>query len=425
MTQLGEIRAPVEQEGTKAVVRRWLKAVGEPVRAHEPVVELETDKVAVEIAAEADGVLAEILIDAGADAQPGAVLGRLSEAAKTTAPRKAEAVAAASQREPETELGFAAVAEWSAPDGRIASFDPALRLSPSVRRRLIEAGLDPTGLAGTGRDGRLTRYDVEQAVARRDAGGSAAPAQKGRGARGPAQVPAPVAGVISIPHDSMRLAIAEHMSRSVATAPHVTAIFEADFSAISAHRRAHKAAFEARGVALTYTAYIVAAAVEAMKVSPQVNSRWFDDRLEVYADVNLGVGTALEDKGLIVPVIHRAQMLSLSGIAERLQELTTKARTGKLAPADVKGGTFAISNHGVSGSLVAAPIIINQPQSAILGVGKLEKRVVVREVGGVDTIQIRPMAYVSLTIDHRAIDGHQTNAWLTRFVEVVETWPAE
>jgi 2-oxoglutarate dehydrogenase E2 component (dihydrolipoamide succinyltransferase) len=223
----------------------------------------------------------------------------------------------------------------------------------------------------------------------------------------------------------MRLAIAEHMSRSVATAPHVTAIFEADFSAIAAHRRAHKAAFEARGVALTYTAYIVAAAVEAMKVSPRVNSRWFDDRLEVYSDVNIGVGTALEDKGLIVPVIHRAQTLSLSGIAERLQETTAKARTGRLAPADVKGGTFSISNHGVSGSLVATPIIINQPQSAILGVGKLEKRVVVREVGGVDTIQIRPMAYVSLTIDHRAIDGHQTNAWLTRFVEVLETWPAD
>jgi 2-oxoglutarate dehydrogenase E2 component (dihydrolipoamide succinyltransferase) len=415
MTQLSEIRAPVEQEGTKAVVRRWLKAVGEPVRAHEPVVELETDKVAVEVAAESDGVLAEILIDAGADAQPGAVLGRLSAAVEAAAARKVEAVTPASVPE------LAAAVAWSAPAARIAAFDPALRLSPSVRRRLIESGLDPLGLVGTGRDGRLTRHDVEQAIARRAAGGAVAPA--GKGASPPS--PAPLAGVTSIPHDSMRLAIAEHMSRSVATAPHVTAIFEADFSAIAAHRRTHKAAFEARGVALTYTAYIVAAAVEAMKVSPLVNSRWFDDRLEVYSDVNIGVGTALEDRGLIVPVIHRAQTLSLSGVAERLQELTAKARTGKLAPADVKGGTFSISNHGVSGSLVAAPIIINQPQSAILGVGKLEKRVVVREVGGVDTIQIRPMAYVSLTIDHRAIDGHQTNAWLTRFVEVLESWPAE
>jgi 2-oxoglutarate dehydrogenase E2 component (dihydrolipoamide succinyltransferase) len=420
MTLPSDIRAPVEQEGTKAVVRRWLKAVGETVRAHEPVVELETDKVAVEVAAESDGVLAEILIDAGADAQPGAVLGRLSAAADAAAARKVEAVTPASATlasVPEA----AAAAAWSAPVARIGDFDPALRLSPSVRRLLIESGLDPAGLVGAGRDGRLTRHDVQQAIARRMAGGAAAPAEKG--VRAPS--PAPVADVTSIPHDSMRLAIAEHMSRSVATAPHVTAIFEADFSAIAAHRRAHKAAFEARGHALTYTAYIVAAAVEAMKVSPRVNSRWFDDRLEVYSDVNIGVGTALEDKGLIVPVIHRAQTLSLSGIAERLQAMTAKARTGKLAPADVKGGTFSISNHGVSGSLVAAPIIINQPQSAILGVGKLEKRVVVREVGGVDSIQIRPMAYVSLTIDHRAIDGHQTNAWLTRFVEVLESWPAE
>ena len=419
MTQLGEIRAPVEQEGTKAIVRRWLKAVGETVRAHEPVVELETDKVAVEVAAESDGVLAEILIDAGADAQPGAVLGRLTAAGEAAAVRKVEQAASAPVAEP------AQAAAWGAPALQIASFDPALRLSPSVRRLLSESGLDPMGLAGTGRDGRLTRHDVEQAIARRAAGGSAAPAQAAVRAHSPAPSPAPVAGVTSIAHDSMRLAIAEHMSRSVATAPHVTAVFEADFSAIAAHRRAHKAAFEARGVALTYTAYIVAAAVEAMKVSPRVNSRWFDDRLDVYSDVNIGVGTALEDKGLIVPVIHRAQTLSLAGIAERLQETTAKARTGKLAPADVKGGTFSISNHGVSGSLVATPIIINQPQSAILGVGKLEKRVVVREVGGVDTIQIRPMAYVSLTIDHRAIDGHQTNAWLTHFVEVLETWPAE
>lgn len=124
-----------------------------------------------------------------------------------------------------------------------------------------------------------------------------------------------------------------------------------------------------------------------------------------------------------MPVIHRAQDLSLAEIAARLQDLTTRARSNALSRADVTGGTFTISNHGASGSLLAAPIIINQPQSAILGVGKLDKRVIVREVDGADTIQIRPMAYVSLTIDHRALDGHQTNAWLTHFVRVIETWP--
>jgi 2-oxoglutarate dehydrogenase E2 component (dihydrolipoamide succinyltransferase) len=162
-----------------------------------------------------------------------------------------------------------------------------------------------------------------------------------------------------------------------------------------------------------------------MKVAPAINSRWHDDRLELFDDINIGVGTALGNKGLIVPVLRQVQRLNLQGIAAGLDQLVEKARAEKLIGADVKGGTFTISNHGVSGSLFASPIIINQPQSAILGVGKLEKRVVVREVGGQDTIQIRPMAYVSLTIDHRVVDGHQTNGWLSRFVELMENWSAE
>ncbi len=159
-----------------------------------------------------------------------------------------------------------------------------------------------------------------------------------------------------------------------------------------------------------------------MRAVPTINSRWHDDRIDVLDDINIGVGTALGDKGLVVPVVRRAQDLSLTGIAARLQDLIGRARANKLGPADVRGGSFTISNHGVSGSLFAAPIIISQPQSAILGVGKLEKRVVVREAGGVDTIQIRPMCYVSLTVDHRVVDGHQTNAWLTAFVDTLEAW---
>ena len=192
-----------------------------------------------------------------------------------------------------------------------------------------------------------------------------------------------------------------------------------------AHRRRHKPAFEKDGANLTLTAYVVAACVAAMKVAPTINSRWFDDRLEVYDDINVGVGTALGEKGLVVPVVQRAQHLSLLGIASQLGELIGRARDNKLMPADVRGGTFTVSNHGVSGSLFATPIIIAQPQSAILGVGKLEKRVVVREVDGVDTIQIRPMCYVSLTIDHRVVDGHQTNQWLAKFVETLEGWPID
>jgi len=223
----------------------------------------------------------------------------------------------------------------------------------------------------------------------------------------------------------MRRAIAEHMSRSVAIAPHVTAVFEADFSAIIAHRNKHKDAYAKTGAPLTFSAYIVRAAADAMAVSPNVNARWHDDFLEVFEDVNIGMGVALGDKGLIVPVIRSTQALTLKQTAAQLGDLTERARKNQLKPADVQGGTFTISNHGVSGSLVATPIIINQPQSAILGVGKLEKRVVVRDVGGADAMVIKPMAYVSLTIDHRVLDGHQTNAWLTRFVDVLETWPLE
>ncbi len=445
MAPATDIRAPLEQEGTKAVVRKWLKSVGQSVRMDEPIVELETDKVAVEVAAEADGVLVEILMQPGADAEPGALLGRLEAAAP-----KATAGAAAPAPNAAKESGAKSFDWPSRPTRRrMAAFDPDLRLSPSVRRLLAEADIDPAGLKGSGRDGRLTRQDVEGEIVRREraaAGQAAAPvsppvsraaalAAAAAMTTGPdtptvkptrpaaPPPPRPAGGAFNtIPHDSMRRRIAEHMSHSMAVAPHVTSVFEADFSAIMAHRAASKAEFQARGVNLTYTAYLVAAAAAAMAAAPSVNSRWFDDRLEVYGDVNIGVGTALGDKGLVVPVIKGAQGLSLFEIAERLQDLTDRARADRLTPADVRDGTFSISNHGVSGSLIATPIIIAQPQSAILGVGKLEKRVVVREIGGADAIQVRPMAYVSLTIDHRVIDAHQTNAWLARFVETLETW---
>lgn len=400
-----DIIVPAEQEGTRAVVRAWLCGVGDRLAENDPVVELETDKVTQEIGAPAAGVLEAILLESGADAAPGDVLARL--------------------RVGEAEAPVQAPAEQSAAPSSPLAMPPAAptpeqtrehRLSPSVRRALRQHGLDPAGIPGTGRAGRLTRADVDRAVADR----AAAPAAKAAPARAPS-------GIRShdVPHDRMRLRIAENMLASVTQAPHVTAVFEADFGAVLAHREARKAEFARAGTKLTVTAYVVAAAAAAMRDVPAINSRWHDDRLEVFDQVNIGIGTALGDKGLIVPVVHDAQDLSLLGIAARLDDLTRRAREGRLAGADVANGTFTISNHGVSGSLFAAPIIINQPQSAILGVGKLQKRVVVKEMAGGDTIAIRPMCYVSLTIDHRAVDGHQTNAWLTRFVDVIENWPAE
>ena len=403
-----DVLVPEEQEGTKAVVRTWLKAVGQRVEENEPLVELETDKVAMEVPAPASGVLREIVLDTDADAVPGAVLGRIATEAEAEPARPAPEppLVAKPDRAVRPSKGSAQSGE-----GR------ENRLSPSVKRAVLQHDLDPGHIEGTGRNGRITRADVDRAI------------------EAATKVSKPVEGIIPaatgdirshvVPHDRMRLAIAENMHRSVTDAPHVTAVFEADFSAIIAHREAHKAAFAKKGVKLTYTAYLVAGAAEAMKVAPAINSRWHADKLELYDDINIGVGTALGEKGLIVPVVRKVQQLNLKGIAAQLDELIEKARREKLTAADIRGGTFTISNHGVSGSLFATPIIINQPQSAILGVGKLEKRVVVREVGGVDAIQIRPMAYVSLTIDHRVVDGHQTNAWLTRFVEVLESWPAD
>jgi len=393
-----EVRVPDEQEGTKAVVRAWLKQIGDAVAVNDPLVELETDKVTQEVPAPAAGVLAEILLDTDDEAEPGALLARIDAAAVVSSPAEAGV------------QGAAEAAPVGAPGPRPAPVNEEVRLSPSVKRALLQHNIDPARIQGTGRDGRITRDDVDRAVASATtvSVGDPASAQPRHFAGG------------DISHDRMRLKIAENMVRAVSEAPHVTALFEADFSAISAH----KAAMAAKGVKLSYTAYLIKAAAEAMAVAPAINGRWEKDRIAVSPTINVGVGTALGEKGLVVPVVKDAGTLSLEQVGAKLDDLTSRARSGNLAAADVSGGSFTISNHGVSGSLLAAPIILHAGQAAILGIGKLEKRVVVREVNGQDAILIRPMAYVTLTIDHRVVDGHQTNAWLTRFVEVLENWPS-
>ncbi len=391
MAELVAIAAPAEQaEGTEMVVGSWLKQVGESVTENEPLLEITTDKVTVEIPAPATGILREILKSADQPIQAGEVLGRI-EVGPVEAAGRAKADGAAPARE-STAAGAPAAAE----------------LTAAVRRLLAEHGLEPSAISGTGRGGRITVQDVEAHVASR----AGTPTKPELGAY-PSR---------KVPHSGMRRSIAQHMVQSVAVAPHVTTVFEADLSAIVAHREAHRAALEAGGVKLTYTAYFVRASVAALQAVPEVNSRWHDDALELFDDCNIGVATALPQGGLIVPVIHRAQALDLRATAERLQDLTQRARSGTLAPSDVQHGTFTISNHGVSGSLIAAPIVIPQPQSAILGVGKLERRPVAREQGGKDVVEVRPMCYVTLTIDHRVLDGYQANAFLARWVEEIEGW---
>ena len=389
-----DIVVPADQaEGTKFALRAWLKPVGSKVARDEAIAEVETDKVTMEIVAPVDGVLSAQLVEKGAELQPGMKIGQISgEAAAPKAAVPAAAAPAAKAAAPKVD----------------AEATRNLRLSPLVRRLLAQNNVKPEGIQGTGRDGRITPADVLA-----QASGKSAPAS----APAPKRMPG---GSTRIPHTPMRRSIADHMARSVTVAPHVTAIFECDYSAVIADRNKRKAAKS--GLVPTFTAYFVAACVKAIQDVPKVNSRWHDDAIEVFDDINIGVGVSLGDGGLIVPVIHKAQELSLEGITQRLDQLTAKARANQLTAADMQGGTFTISNHGVSGSLVATPIIINQPQSAILGVGKMEKRVVVRELNGQDAIVIAPMAFVSLTIDHRVLDGHQTNAFLTKWVDVMEKW---
>ncbi|MCC7460902.1 MAG: 2-oxo acid dehydrogenase subunit E2 [Gammaproteobacteria bacterium] len=403
-----DIVVPVDQaEGSTARVLRWLVGPGARVARNAPLVELETDKVTVEVAAPEEGELAEVLQGEGSAVGPGTVLGRLRSVGSTPAP----------PAEP-------AAAPTAVPTAAAVGQPARELLSPAVRRLLSEHELDPTMISGSGRGGRITRADVEAHLAQQPPAAAGLPPGTAPAVPiTPSATAAQLAG-LWVPHSPMRRRIAEHMARSVATAPHVTAVFEADLSAIIAHRAAQQAAFAGRDVKLTLTAYFVVASARALAAVPQVNATFHADALELHPHCNIGVGTALGNEGLIVPVIQHAETLGLYGVAERLTRLTAAARAGCLVPEDVRGGTFTISNHGVSGSLVAAPVIINQPQVAILGVGRTEKRVVVREIDGQDALLVRPMCYVSLTIDHRALDGFQANTFLAKLVETLETWPA-
>lgn len=387
-----------QQEGTEATVTRWLVEEGDTVAAHDPVVEIETDKVVVEVAAPEAGRIADIRIKVDETVTPGDLLCTLKtdKDSGTMAPPPAQ---------PETNQSATGI--------------PLERdkLSPAVRQRIAQHHLDPGKLTGSGRDGRITLQDVEDFLADQPSGAAK------QVAAGVETDDSHAEGSHIIPHDRMRKRIADSMVASLMhSAPHVTAVFEADLSAVTKHRTANKQRYAKAGIPLTFTAYFVAAAVAAIKKVPEVNSRWFDEHLEIFHHINMGIGTALGDQGLIVPVLKHSQSMDLEAIAAGLADLTGRARDKKLKPEDVRDGTFTISNHGVSGSLIATPIIINQPQSAILGVGKIEKRIKILEIEGEDVISVRPMCYVSLTIDHRVLDGYQTNAFLTKLVSTLENW---
>jgi 2-oxoglutarate dehydrogenase E2 component (dihydrolipoamide succinyltransferase) len=436
-----DIRAPDEQtEGTRSQILRWLKAVGDQVAEHEPLIEIETDKVTVEVAAPASGVLREILKVEQDAIVPGEVLGRLETGSAAVQPgvsvRPGDQAAVRG-----TEAVAHEAHDVDAPV--VGGARASTNLSPAVRRLLAERGLDAAMIRGSGEGGRITIDDVlahDTSAAgdgARAAGDSsdaliaARATQSKPAAHSPANPTSSQSAASSpakhlpshtVPHSAVRKRIAEHMVQSLLhTAPHVTTVFEADMTTVSAHRAAQRADFESRGAPLTFTAYFLSAAAAAIRDVPEANSRWTDSALEIYDTINIGVATAIEGTGLVVPVLRDVGAKDLFAIARDLNALVTAARSGELAPADVRGGTFTISNHGVSGSLLAAPIVINQPQSAILGIGKLEKRL---GVGAEDQVIVRPKCYVTLTIDHRVMDGHQANRFLQVFVKTLETWPA-
>ena len=402
-----------QQEGTTATLQSWLKQPGDPVSAHEPIAEIETDKVMMELAAPAAGTITEVLKAEGDEIKPGEIVARIQPGA-----------AAVEQVDTET------IRVLPSKDDAHEQTSSKQRVSPVVRKLIQKHNIDPSVITGTGQGGRITARDIERFREQALETGLD-PAQPDVAAtQYEPQAAAPDASESvqtktgrMMPHTRMRKRIADHMVTSLLnTAPHVTSVFEADLSAIEHHKKKHKPGFADKFVNLTLTAYFVRACVAAMRVVPEVNSRWHEDALEIFDDINIGVGTALEDGGLVVPVIHKAQDLDLFETAAKLHEFTNKARGGNLVPADVRNGTFTISNHGVSGSLVATPIVINQPQAAILGVGKLQQRPVVREVDGQAVIQARPMCYVTLTIDHRALDALQTNKFLSALVTEIEGW---
>jgi 2-oxoglutarate dehydrogenase E2 component (dihydrolipoamide succinyltransferase) len=415
MTTTIEVRAPSEQsEGTRSQVQRWLKNIGETVAENEPLLEVETDKVTIEIPAPASGVLREILKHEQEEIEPGELLATIQatagEAASASTPEPAAPVTGQSDRG-----GHEVTTATSAAQSAALTTG---RNSPAVRRLLAEHGLESAAIRGTGAGGRVTVDDVLSYIASQGAAKAAPQARKAP----PSETEADIAGK-RVPHSSMRKRIAARMVESLLhTAPHVTTVFEANMSAVIAHRAAHKDEFQSKGVALTFTAYFLAACVDAIREVPEANSRWTEDALIIPDSINIGVGTALEGKGLVVPVIRNVQDLSLFDIARELGELVERARNDKLTPNDVRDGTFTISNHGVSGSLVAAPIIINQPQSAILGVGKMEKRAVVVTENGEDRIVIQPRCYITLTLDHRVMDGHRANRFLQVLVDRLENW---
>jgi len=405
----------------EATVTKWLKAKGDQVEEYEALLEVNTDKVDTEIPSPVSGVLLDILIPEGETVQAGSLLAWIGEASETIpeAPDKTELISSSATATDSAPIPEPATASFPAPEpGRDRDLG---FISPVVARIASEHRVDLTQVSGTGQGGRITKKDILAFIEGRPVSApfreSAPPSTA---VPAPAALPSAPAGEI-LPLTPVRKAVAEHMVLSRRTSPHVSTIMEVDLSRVVAHRQAHKDAFAGDGVNLTFTAYFTAASVTALRAYPIVNSSWTEAGIRLHQQVNIGMATSLGEEGLIVPVIKSADGLSLLGMARAINDLANRARAKKLQPDEVKDGTFTITNHGISGSLFATPII-NQPQCAILGVGAIQKRAVVISDERGDSIAIRTMAYLSLTFDHRILDGAIADYFLSKVVESLKQW---
>ena len=393
-----EIRVPTLGESvSEATIGRWFKKPGDPVKADEPVLELETDKVTLEVNAPASGTLGDILVKDGETVSPGAVLGSIVEGGAAAAPAA-----------PRGETPKPAVAPSPAPAQPAGA---AKDHGPAVARIAAESGVDPARVPGSGKDGRVTKGDMLAVIA----GGTAAPAPAA-----PAQMRAPSAPVDAEREERVRMTklrqtIARRLKDAQNTAAMLTTFNDVDMSAVMSLRNQYKDVFEKKhGTKLGFMGFFTKAVIQALKDIPAVNAE-IDGQDIVYKNyyhIGIAVGT---EKGLVVPVVRDADQLSIAGIEKTIADFGRRARDGKLGIEEMQGGTFTITNGGIYGSLMSTPIL-NAPQSGILGMHRIEERPVVRN----GQIVARPMMYLALSYDHRIVDGKEAVTFLVRVKEALE-----
>ncbi|MGB8273991.1 MAG: 2-oxoglutarate dehydrogenase complex dihydrolipoyllysine-residue succinyltransferase [Alphaproteobacteria bacterium] len=421
-----EIKVPALGESvTEATVAKWLKTVGDPIAIDDALVELETDKVTLEVYAQTAGMLSEILADDGAKVAVGSVLGTIKEngvAGVSKPPARTVAM-------PKTEPAAKPSPAGAPAPSRTAPCSPAAAqlLAPAVRKLVDDYRLNPAAIPATGKGGRLTKADVLAYVeARKPAPGERpqifpAPAPATRPAPAPAVTRAPAPAGAPRPREErvrmtqLRKRIAERLKQAQNTAAMLTTFNEADMTAVLAARAEFKDTFEKKhGVKLGFMSFFVKAAIIALKEIPSVNAEIDGDEIiyKNYYDIGVAVGTP---QGLVVPVVRDADALSFAEVETKINELGQRARDGKLTMADLTGGTFTISNGGIYGSLMSTPIL-NPPQSAILGMHKIQQRPVAVE----GKVEVRPMMYLALSYDHRIIDGREAVTFLVRLKECIE-----